>query len=52
MAAIPKQRTRKLKHTPPGYSGVLMLYVRLRKVMGTGTTQMFNDRLSFEIRAD
>jgi len=34
------------------YSGAFRLYVRLRKVLGTGTTQMFNPRLSFEIRAD
>jgi len=37
---------------PAPHSGALMLYVRLRKVFGTGTTQMFNPRLSFEIRAD
>jgi hypothetical protein len=43
----------RLRHiTGLRYSGAFVLYVRFSHVLGTGTTAMFNDRLSFEINAD
>jgi hypothetical protein len=41
-----------LPESPARQLGSFRLYARLSKLLGSGTTQMFNDLPSFEISAD